>query len=80
MRKLNWDDPEVHVNTHQLFVLNFKNYGNIVKLLKLQNVNFLNDLQHPQLGKPRRGLQIMDTRMAFPCPFQHVVIDFINLN
>ena len=36
-------------------------------------------LQHPRLGKPRRGLQIMDTRMAFPCPFHSVVIDSINL-
>ena len=23
----------------------------------------VHDLQHPRLGKPRRGLQIMDTRM-----------------
>ena len=36
-------------------------------------------LQHPQLGKPRRGLQIMDTRMGFPCPSQSVVIDYISL-
>ena len=36
-------------------------------------------LQHPRLGKPRRGLQIMDTRMGFPCPFHSVVIDSINL-
>ena len=26
----------------------------------------VHDLQHPRLGKPRRGLQIMDTRMGFP--------------
>ena len=32
-------------------------------------------LQHPRLGKPRCGLQIMDTRMGFPCPFHSVVID-----
>ena len=38
----------------------------------------VHDLQHPQLGKPRRGLQIMDTRMGFPCPFHTVVIDSIN--
>ena len=35
----------------------------------------VHDLQHPRLGKPRRGLQIMDTRMGFPCPFHSVVID-----
>ena len=28
------------------------------------------DLQHPQFGKPPCGLQIMDTRTGFPCPFQ----------
>ena len=39
----------------------------------------VHDLQHPRLGKPRRGLQIMDTRMGFPCPFHSVVIDSINL-
>ena len=40
----------------------------------------VHDLQHPQLGKPRHGLQIMDTRMGFPCPFHSVVIDSINLS
>ena len=39
----------------------------------------VHDLQHPRLGKPRRGLQIMDTRMGFPCPFHGVVIDSISL-
>ena len=39
----------------------------------------VHDLQHPRLGKPRRGLQIMGTRMGFPCPFNSVVIDSINL-
>ena len=39
----------------------------------------VHDLQHPRLGKPRRGLQIMDTRMGFPRPFHSVVIDSINL-
>ena len=34
----------------------------------------VHDLQHPRLGKPRRGLQIMDTRMGSPCPFHSVVI------
>ena len=29
-------------------------------------------------GKPRRGLQIMDTRMGFPCPFRNVVIDYFS--
>ena len=38
----------------------------------------VHDLQHPRLGKPRRGLQIMDTRMGFPCPFHSVVIDSIS--
>ena len=39
----------------------------------------VHDLQNPRLGKPRRGLQIMDTRMGFPCPFHNVVIDSIKL-
>ena len=39
----------------------------------------VHDLQHQRLGKPRRGLQIMDTRMGFPCPFHSVVIDSIIL-
>ena len=37
------------------------------------------DLQHPRLGKPRRGLQILDTRMGFPRPSLNVVLDYINL-
>ena len=37
----------------------------------------VHDLQHPCLGKPRRGLQIMDTRMGFPCPFRNAVIHSI---
>ena len=36
------------------------------------------DLQHPQLGKPRRGLQILDTRMGFPRPSLNVVLDSIS--
>ena len=28
------------------------------------------DLQRPRLGKPRRGLQIFDTRADFPVPVQ----------
>ena len=31
------------------------------------------DLQHPRFGKPRRGLQTMETRMGFPCPFRNVL-------
>ena len=38
------------------------------------------DLQHPRLGKPRRGLQILDTRMGFPRPSLNVVLDSINLS
>ena len=26
------------------------------------------DLQHPRLSKPRRGLQVLDTRMGFLVP------------
>ena len=37
------------------------------------------DLQHPRLGKPRRGLQILDTRMGFPRPSLIVVLDSILL-
>ena len=36
------------------------------------------DLQHPRLGKPRRGLQILDTRMGFPHPSFNMVLDSIN--
>ena len=28
------------------------------------------DLQRPRLGKPRRGMQILDTRVDFPVPVQ----------
>ena len=38
------------------------------------------DLLHPRLGKPRRGLQILDTRMGFPRPSLNVVLDSINLS
>ena len=37
------------------------------------------DLQYPRLGKPRRGLQILDTRMGFPRPSLNVVLDSIIL-
>ena len=37
------------------------------------------DLQHPRLGKPRRGLQILDSRMGFPSPSLNVVLDSIIL-
>ena len=36
------------------------------------------DLLHPRLAKPRRGLQILDTRMGFPRPSLNVVLDFIS--
>ena len=39
----------------------------------------VHDLRHPRLCKPRHGLQIVDTRMGFPCPFRSVVIDSISL-
>ena len=39
---------------------------------------YVQDLQHPRLGKPR-GLQILDTRMVFPRPSLNVVLDSINL-
>ena len=39
----------------------------------------VHDLRHSWLGKPRCGLQLMDTRMGFPCPFWSVVIDCISL-
>ena len=38
------------------------------------------DLLHPRLGKPRRGLQILDTRMGFPRPSLNVVLDSISRN
>ena len=36
------------------------------------------DLLYPRLGKPRRGLQILDTRMGFPRPSLNVVLDSIS--
>ena len=36
------------------------------------------DLLHPRLGKPRLGLQILDTRMGFPRPSLNEVLDSIN--
>ena len=38
------------------------------------------DLLHPRLGKPRRGLQILDTWMGFPRPSLDVVLDSISLS
>ena len=35
----------------------------------------VHDLRHPRLGKPRCGLQMMVTRMGFPCPFRSAVMD-----
>ena len=35
------------------------------------------DLQHPQLCKPRRGLQFLDTRIRFYRPSLNVVLDSI---
>ena len=35
--------------------------------------------KHPRLGKPRRGLKILDTRMGFPRPSLNVVLDSIIL-
>ena len=35
------------------------------------------DLQHPRLGKPSRGFQILDTRRGFPRPSLNVVLDYI---
>ena len=37
------------------------------------------DLQHPRLGKPRRGLQILDTWMGFPRPSLNAVLDSVIL-
>ena len=36
------------------------------------------DLQHPRLGKPRLGLQILHTWMGFPRPSLNGVLDSIN--
>ena len=36
------------------------------------------DLRHPRIGKPRRGLQILDTRMGFPRPSLNEVIDYFS--
>ena len=38
------------------------------------------DLQHPRLDKPRRGLQISNTLMGVPRPSLNEVIDYIILN
>ena len=34
--------------------------------------------QHPRLGRPRIGLQILNTRMGFPHPSLNVVLDSIS--
>ena len=36
------------------------------------------DLQHLRLGKPCRGLQILDTRMGFAHPVPNLVIDYFS--
>ena len=36
------------------------------------------DLQHPRLHKPHRGLQILDTLMGFPRLSLNVMLDSIN--
>ena len=36
------------------------------------------NLLHPRLDKPRRGLQLLDTWMGFPHPSLNVVLDSIN--
>ena len=39
----------------------------------------IQDLNHPRLRKPRRGLQILDSRVGFLRPSRNVVIDSISL-
>ena len=36
------------------------------------------DLLHPRLGKPRRRLQILDSRKGFPRPSLNAVLDSIS--
>ena len=36
----------------------------------IKDLTRVKDLQRPRLGKPRRGLQIFDTRVDFPVPVQ----------
>ena len=38
------------------------------------------DFLHPRLGKPCRGLQILDTHMGFPRPSLNSVLDSIILS
>ena len=33
------------------------------------------DLQHPRIGMPHLGLQILNTRLGFPCPSLNVVLE-----
>ena len=37
------------------------------------------DLQHPRLGKPLRGLQILDTRIGFPLPSRNVLLILLTI-
>ena len=70
-----------------IFVFDFVHFGSRRKIINhhvtggggtRESHPRVQDLQHPRLGKPRRGLQILDTRMGFPRPYRNVVIDSIN--
>ena len=58
------------------FAVGFKHFASRRKIIKhhiaretQESHPHVQDLQHPRLGKPRRGLQIMDTRMGIPRSF-----------
>ena len=68
------------------FVVDFIRFTSRRKIIKhhvaggtLEYHTCVQDSQHPRLGKPRRGLQILDTWMGFPGPSRNVVIDSISL-
>ena len=77
---------EIYV-VYCFFVVDFIHLASRSKIIKhhvaegtLESQPRVQDLQHPRRGLPRRGLQILDTRMRFPRPSRNVVIDSIILH
>ena len=69
------------------FLVDFVHFASRLKIINLYVVGWtqeshtcVNDLQHPRLGKPRPGLQILDTRMdsMVPPPLWQLVLLFLS--
>ena len=72
--------PMVHVHVILSLKIFIVNTSLRCKFNSLQSHPRVQDLKHPPLGKPRHGLQILDSRMGFPRPSLNVVIDLISIN